>query len=99
MSDFAQWFQQKLTEAFEHLRQLLEYTALWLYEKVLESAAWLIEAIPVPSVFEDVTEQWNTVVTSDIGYFLYLFAIGEVIGVFAATLIIRFLIRRLPIVG
>lgn len=91
-----------LIEFFERILVWLKDLLLWiprkLTELVLDGLAALIELIPVPSFLSDAPTFLGGIDTQ-IAYFLEGFAIAEGLTIVFAAYILRFLIRRIPLVG
>lgn len=80
------------------LKDLLLWLPRKLYELVLDGLAWIFENLPVPD--------WLTAagglfanVAPEVMFFLAPFAFLEGLAIVISAYIIRFLIRRIPVVG
>lgn len=91
-----------LADKIETVLQWIYDFFLWLGQKIfaaiLEGLATFLDAIPVPGFFNDAANFFNNIPASVL-FFLNLFAVGEGIAMITAALVIRFLIRRIPIIG
>lgn len=80
------------------LLDLVLWAPRWIFSEILDGLATLIESISVP----DWLLAWDSTIlaiTSDIWWFCELFAVQEGFAIWVSALSIRFLIRRLPVVG
>ena len=77
---------------------LFEWAFLSLWKLLLEGLATVIEAIPVPGFMNDAQSFFGNIPPS-IVYFFHYFAIAEGIAFFSAALLLRFITRRIPLIG
>jgi hypothetical protein len=97
-SAFAGWFHGLVNDVLGWLKGLFEYAAAWVLDQVLGAAATVFEAIPVPEAFAEVGPAWGQAVSAA-GFFLEPWHIGEGLTMFFGALAIRFLLRRIPVIG
>ncbi len=80
----------------------LEALLLWIPKKILgwilDKLAELIEAIPVPDFFSQAKSALSSI-PPEVGYFLGPMNFGTGVSIIVSAYIIRFIIRRIPIVG
>ena len=87
-----------MDEALEFLLDLALWLPRWIWQELLDALAALVEAFPVPAWLA----QWDSAVlavSADVWWVAELFALQEGFGIVAGAYLIRFLIRRLPVVG
>ncbi len=84
---FAQW-----------MLQLVLWVPQKLYQMFMEGMAAILLAIPVPAFFADAQSAFNAM-TGDIMYFASAFRIGTGMTIIIGALVVRFLIRRIPVIG
>lgn len=87
LDDFAAW-----------LKDLLLWVPRKLWAELLDGLAALIEAIPVPSFVYDVQSAFAGL-SGNIVFFANKFAVPEGLIMVLAAYAIRFVIRRIPIIG
>jgi hypothetical protein len=87
-----------LSQILTWLKDLLLWLPRKLCELILDGLAVVIEAIPVPG-FLDSAPGWLGGIEPTIVYFLEGFAFAEGLTIIFSAYVLRFLIRRLPIVG
>ena len=68
----------------------------WIFEQLLLAFVVVLEAIPVPSWASNIS---TMSVPSEMMYFINAFEIPYGAGVMASAWAIRFVIRRLPVIG
>jgi hypothetical protein len=74
----------------------LEAFGSWLYQLFLESAAGLIDSIPVPDFLQNI----QTVnMPSGVSFFVSPFQLEYGIGIIVGAYIARFIVRRIPFIG
>ena len=75
---------------------------LWLPKKIwslmLEGFATFIESIDPPQFMLDAQSFWGGI-PGGIVYFMDFFAVAEGMGMIAAALALRFIVRRIPLIG
>lgn len=75
---------------------------IWLYDYVLDKLfdgiITMLSAIPVPSFLTDMTAKASAI-SGMAGYYLNVFEIGSGVGIILSAYLIRFIIRRIPVIG
>lgn len=87
ISDFASWLWQAFLDAVQ-----------WVLEFLLEFAAGLVEAIPIPEWAQQ-GQALVDLIPCSIGYFFEGFRLVEGMAIIGSAMLIAFFIRRLPVVG
>ena len=109
MEAFAAWVKSLVEDVLEWLlgvaAQVLEWlltAVLWVVEKawslLLNGLAYLLEQIPVPAFMQQVNGFWGQIPGS-IVYFFQFFAVAEGMAMIGAALALRFILRRIPVIG
>jgi len=80
------------------LKDLLESLFLFLYQSMLEGLSFLFDLIPVPDWAMSLPQLFINIPSSMI-YFSNMFQLGFGISVIFSAYGLRFLIRRLPLIG
>ena len=88
LNDFAQW-----------LLDLLLWVPRQIFAAIASALSALINAIPVPGFVADLGPAFNSLFSGATGYFLDLMQLPYGIGVVSTAYVLRFLIRRIPIIG
>jgi len=86
-SDFMVW-----------LKDLLLWLPLKLTELLLDGLALLVESIPVPTWLQG-AGGFLSAIDPTVAFFLEAFQFGQGLTIVIAAYIIRFLIRRIPVIG
>lgn len=93
-----------MSELIDFLGEILAWlldVLLWvprkLYELVLDGLATVIEALPVPSWLSGADPFGS--IDAGIAFFADAFMIPEGIGIIIGAYVLRFIIRRIPVVG
>lgn len=92
------WFAEKLQMVLDWIYDFFQWLGQKIFAGVLEGLASVLNAIPVPDFFNDAAGLFNNIPPSFL-FFLNLFAVGEGIAMITGALVLRFLIRRIPIIG
>lgn len=89
----------------DYLEQALQFIfdlLLWIPKKVwgllLDGFATVIEAIPVPDFVANISGYFGAI-SPNIIFFAKLLAIPEGIAMYTTAMLLRFVIRRLPVIG
>lgn len=86
-------------ENFWHdLGELLMWLPRRLWELLLEGLAAVINAIPVPTWANDVGSLFSGLPTG-IAWGFYIFNLGTGLTIVVSAFVVRFLIRRIPLIG
>jgi len=92
------WARKLLGEFGEWLKDLFLWLPLKLWELLLDAFASLIEAMPVPE-FLTQAQGYFSGVGSNVLFVLDLFAVPQGMTMIMGALILRFVIRRIPLIG
>ena len=87
LSDFAEW-----------LKELLLWIPRQLWETTLSALAAALEAIPVPD-FVTSAQGYMNGIGGNVLWMLNIFAVPEGMAMVMSALILRFLVRRNPLIG
>lgn len=85
MKELLEWFSEEIKSIF-----------MWVLEGLLDAFVSLIDLIPVPDWLSDIG---TLTLPSNILYYTTLFQVHVGIGIMVSAYVIRFIIRRLPVVG
>ena len=87
LADFAQW-----------LKDFFLWLPLKIWEMMLDALASVIEALPVPDFMSN-AQGYMSSVGGNVLWVLDLFAVPQGMGMVMAALVLRFIVRRIPISG
>ena len=87
INDFSDW-----------LFEVLQWIPKKLWEELLDALATVIEHMPVPG-FVDTAHNAFTSIPSTILFFANKAGLGEGVAMILSAYVLRFLIRRIPIIG
>jgi hypothetical protein len=77
---------------------MVKDAALWIFSGIMDALAGLLSLIPVPAWVSDFAPAWAGL-SGTVGYWVGPFQLGYGVSVIIGAYAIRFLIRRLPIIG
>jgi len=80
----------------EWLQEELKALALWLWIQVLDGLAALLEWLPVP---EFLTQVDGLTLPPGVLYWLGLFQVQYGLGLVVGAYVLRFILRRIPLIG
>jgi len=92
------WLLDWLTAFLVWLLDVLLWVPLKLWNLFLDAVLALFYWIPVPD-FISGASTWLSQLPASVGYFLQITELGFGLGVVITASVIRFVIRRLPVVG
>ena len=92
------WLINFLEQALEWLLEAFLWVPRKLTELILDGLAFVIESIPVPAFFSN-AGGFLGAIDPTIVFFLESFAFAEGMAIVFSAFVIRFIIRRLPVVG
>ena len=87
LEDFAEW-----------LKDLLLWLPQKLWELLLDGLAFVVEKIPVPD-FVSSAQGYLNGVPGNVVWLLNLFAVPEGLAMVMSALVLRFVLRRIPLIG
>lgn len=87
LDEFAQW-----------LKDLLLWLPLKIWELITDGLASVLEAIPVPD-FINQAQGFMNMIPGNILWVLNLFAVPQGMTMIMAALLLRFVLRRIPLIG
>lgn len=92
----------KLIEFLQRILEWLLEAFLWVprkvYEMITDGLASFVEGLPVPPFMSDLSS-FVSGLDSSVAYFASPLHIGSGLGIIIAAYVIRFLIRRIPLIG
>ena len=91
-----------LAEVFQKLLDWSKELLLWIprkiWEEMLDAFASIVEAIPVPDFVNQAATSFSSI-SGNVLFFAQKFAVGEGIAMILAAYALRFIIRRIPLIG
>lgn len=92
------WLKDWLNEFAAWLKDLLLWVPLKLWELFLDGLASVIEAIPAPDFITNAGGMFAAI-PSSVMFFAEPLQLGTGLGIVTTAYVLRFLIRRIPVVG
>jgi sulfite exporter TauE/SafE len=93
-----EWFYSLYTDSLAWVLELFEWIPKRIFQGIMDGSASLIEAIPAPSFLTNAGSFFGNI-PGGIVYFFQFFAIAEGIAMITAALLLRFILRRIPLIG
>lgn len=87
-----------LSQLFQFLLDLLLYLPKKVWELLLDGFAKVLESIPVPDFVSNIGGYFGAI-SPNILFFAKALAIPEGVAMYLTAMVIRFIIRRLPVIG
>ncbi|OHC58114.1 MAG: hypothetical protein A3J25_03855 [Pseudomonadales bacterium RIFCSPLOWO2_02_FULL_63_210] len=98
LNDALTWISDFFLGILEWLLDLVAWVPKKIWELLLDALASAIEAIPAPG-FVSSAGGWFGGIPETVIYFGQFFAVAEGLGMIMSALVLRFLLRRIPIIG
>lgn len=92
------WLAEKIEEFLQWLLDMLLWLPKKLFQLIFDGLATFIERIPVPGFIAN-AQGFFSGIPSEIVYFINFFAVGEGLAMVTGALVLRFVLRRVPIIG
>ncbi|WP_285960735.1 hypothetical protein [Pseudomonas tohonis] len=97
-SNIKAWLVDKLQQLLDWGMELLEWFPKKLFSVVMDGLASFLEAIPVPDFIATAGSFFGGI-HPGIAYVCTLLAVNEGIAMMIAALTLRFILRRIPLIG
>lgn len=94
ISAFFKWWQ----DAFDYLWELLTDFPAYVFSQLCESLVAFVNSLPVPSFVHDAAAAFQGI-PSSVLFFLDALAVGPGLSMILLAYVLRFLIRRIPVIG
>lgn len=85
-----------LFDTWDKVYQFWKDGWFWIFEQLLTGFVFVLELIPVPSYMTNAT---SLTLPEGVVYFIHVFELPFGAGIMASAWSLRFVIRRLPVVG
>lgn len=82
----------------DKLKDLLLWVPRTIWKELLSALAGILSAIPVPTWLQQIAG-FQDAIPSGVGYFLHILKVPQGLVIIMAAYGIRFLIRRIPVIG
>lgn len=92
------WFADKFESMMEWFYDLVQWIPKKIWASLLDALASLLESIPVPDFMHQINGFFLSIPPGVIWLLQYA-AVAEGVGFITAAMVIRFVIRRIPIIG
>lgn len=94
-----QWFLTHVIQpVLQWLQDMVTWSLLKVFKLITEGLLAVFDAIPVPSFISGASSLFSAI-PSGVAYFLGSFNFGTGLGMLFSALLLRFLIRRIPLIG
>lgn len=98
IESFVQWLTDTVVAIIEWIGEFLLWCLQKVWELLLAGLAEVFEAIPAPDFMTQAGGFFGGIPTTVV-YFLQFFAVAEGLSFIATALVLRFIIRRIPLIG
>lgn len=98
MDSVINWLKETLASLLDWLLEIILWAPKKIWSLMLDGLASAIEALPVPS-FVTQAESFFGNIPASVVYFFQFFAIGEGLAMISLALVLRFALRRIPLIG
>lgn len=98
IEQFVQWLLDLAVAVLEWIGEFLLWCLQKVWELLLSGLAEVFEAIPVPSFMAQASSFFGALPPTVV-YFLQFFAVAEGLTFITTALLLRFIVRRIPLIG
>ncbi|GIZ13887.1 hypothetical protein [Pseudomonas sp. NCCP-436] len=105
INDFIDWIKdfflavfKWLQDAYDSFVDWLETFPQWVFSKIAEGIVSFFESIPVPDFFYTARDAFGSI-PPEVVYFASMFRLDYGVPVVLLAFLIRFVIRRIPLIG
>ncbi|MCY1435557.1 hypothetical protein D9M71_516560 [compost metagenome] len=98
MDSIINWLKETLVSLLDWLLEIILWAPKKVWGLLLDGLASVIESLPVPSFLGSV-ESFFANIPASVVYFFQFFAIGEGLAMITLALVLRFALRRIPLIG
>jgi hypothetical protein len=92
------WLAEKFTEILDWIKDFFLWIPRKLWAELLDSFATFFESLPVPDFIIEASAAFAGI-SGNVLFFAQKFAVGEGIALVLGAYILRFLLRRIPLIG
>ena len=92
------WFLGLVTDVLDWALELVAWIPRELWASLLDALAGALEAIPAPDFLSQAGSFFGGI-PENIVYFFQFFAVADGLGFIISALLLRFLVRRIPVIG
>lgn len=89
---------QMIVKALQWLVSWVEFAAEWVWNELMGAFLAMLNAIPVPTWLADAPQVINSI-PSGAAFFLQSLQVPSGLAIIIGAYVIRFVIRRIPIIG
>jgi hypothetical protein len=95
---FKSWLGLKIAEVVQWFNDFFIWLGTSLWSSILDGLATAFEAIPVPGFILEASGAFSHV-GGTVLFFAQKFAVGEGIALILSAYVLRFILRRIPLIG
>lgn len=98
LNDAIAWISELVLGLLDWLLELVSWIPKKIWELLLDALASAIEAIPVPDFVAN-AGGWFGGIPATVIYLGQFFAVAEGLAMIMSALVLRFVLRRIPLIG
>lgn len=98
MDSIINWLKETLASLLDWVLQVLLWAPKKVWSLILDGLASVIEGLPVPDFVAQAGSFFGNIPGSVV-YFFQFFAVAEGLAMVSLALILRFALRRIPLIG
>lgn len=92
------WLSEKFNEILEWLKEFFLWIPRKIWAEILDAFAGFFESLPVPEFIIQASSAFAGI-SGNILFFAQMFAVGEGITMILGAYVLRFVLRRIPLIG
>lgn len=98
LQEFAQWIAETVLSVLSWVIDVLLYVPQQLFSLLVDGLIFVLAAIPVPAWVQSVADAAGSL-AGDVVWWLDLLQFQTGLAIWASSVALRFLIRRIPVIG
>lgn len=98
IADFFRSLFQWLSDAFDNVVDFFKDLPAWIFSKIADAIVGFFDAFPVPDFFTQAASAFGSV-PPEVVYFAQTFHIGAGVTMVLGAYLLRFILRRIPLIG
>lgn len=96
--DLKAWLAEKLRDFTDWILEAVQWLGKKLFSGIMDALSTFISAIPVPDFIGQAASYFGGI-PSNIAWAIQFFAVNEGLLMITSALVLRFILRRIPLIG
>lgn len=93
-----EWLAEKLHQFTDWILEAVQWLGKKIFSAIMDALGTFLSAIPIPDFINQAGSYFGGI-PSNIAWAIQFFAVNEGLSMVTAALILRFILRRIPLIG